>query len=343
MRGIAFSVREKEWALRMWLTEHKDVYKVARKLRCSADTIRRWRRLWDGTRESLQNKSHRPHTPHPNAHTEEEQGYIKELFEARPDITYAEAFGILREERAYSRTYYGFYRYVVKSGIRPKEIVERYVPQKYYTPEMFGLKMQMDVKFVPRPCYQGAALEALRHNGTRYYQYTMIDEATRERFIFPYPELSAVTTRNFIQRAIIYFGYIPDTIQTDNGGEFTNPRGKCHKIHAADELMQELNIRHKLIPPYTPRHNGKVERSHRSDQENFYDHTTFETYEELLEKMKAWNGRYNRRPHSSLRNKDGKRVWYSPLQKRAELMEILMEAQADPQEDTPQVRFLKFA
>lgn len=67
MRGIAFSVREKEWALRMWLTEHKDVYKVARKLRCSADTIRRWRRLWDGTRESLQNKSHRPHTPHPNA------------------------------------------------------------------------------------------------------------------------------------------------------------------------------------------------------------------------------------------------------------------------------------
>ena len=80
MRGIAFSVREKEWALRMWLTEHKDVYKVARKLRCSADTIRRWRRLWDGTRESLQNKSHRPHTPHPNAHTEEEHGHFMSAF-----------------------------------------------------------------------------------------------------------------------------------------------------------------------------------------------------------------------------------------------------------------------
>lgn len=64
---------------------------------------------------------------------------------------------------------------------------------------------------------------------------------------------------------------------------------------------------------------------------------TFETYDELKEKMAEWNIRYNNRPHSSLRNRKGKRVWFTPLQKRAELMAILKAGQTD----TPRVRFLK--
>ena len=64
---------------------------------------------------------------------------------------------------------------------------------------------------------------------------------------------------------------------------------------------------------------------------------TFETYDELKEKMAEWNIRYNNRPHSSLRNREGKRVWFTPLQKRAELMAILKARQTD----TPRVRFIK--
>lgn len=183
---------------------------------------------YDGTRESLQNKSSRPHTPHPNAHTKEEQEYIRKLFEEQPNISYAEALGILRQKYAYSRTYYGFYRYVVKSGIRPKEQLEKYEPQPYETPEMFGIKMQMDVKYVPKECFRGAAQERYEASGARFYQYTMIDETTRERFLYPYTEVSARATADFVKRAIVYFGYLPHIIQTDNGGEFTNSKG-CKK------------------------------------------------------------------------------------------------------------------
>ena len=64
---------------------------------------------------------------------------------------------------------------------------------------------------------------------------------------------------------------------------------------------------------------------------------TFETYDELKKKMAEWNIRYNNRPHSSLRNRERKRVWFTPLQKRAELMAILKAGQTD----TPRVRFIK--
>lgn len=130
---------------------------------------------------------------------------------------------------------------------------------------------------------------------------------------------------------------MPHTIQTDNGTEFTTPaNAKEGTVHIMDILLKKLRIRHKLIAPRTPRHNGKVERSHRSDQEAFYNHLTFRTLPELQEKMGAWLNRYNDRPHSQLRNKEGKRVWYSPRQKRAELLELLKECR-----DEYRVRFIK--
>ena len=113
-------------------------------------------------------------------------------------------------------------------------------------------------------CYVGKTDE-------KFYQYTIIDEATRERFIYAYNSHDSFTTVDFVLRSIIYFGYIPEIIQTDNGFEFTNNREKSDKsLHLFDELCKELNIVHKLIKPRTPRHNGKVERSHRNDQERFY-------------------------------------------------------------------------
>lgn len=322
MKGKKYSAREKRKALAMWLDEKKDVELVAYKFKCTIQSLYRWRRAYNGTLESLQNKSSRPHTPHPMSHTDAEREHIVELLHERPDISYAEALGELRARYGYSRTYFGFYRFVVKNGLRPTEERERYIAKPYDTPEMFGVKMQMDVKYVPRECYKGVTLPDEKR--TRFFQYTMIDEATRERFIYPYTEQSARATRDFIKRAIVFFGYIPACIQTDNGGEFTNPRGAgCKKIHIADEIMNKLKIKHQLIRAYTPRHNGKVERSHRSDNEGFYRTLTFTDYDELKVKMQDWCNRYNNRPHSSLRDRNGKRRWQTPLQKRAELLEML--------------------
>ena len=86
---------------------------------------------------------------------------------------------------------------------------------KYDTPEKLGEKWQMDVKYVPSACYAGK-------DGEKFYKYTMIDEASRERFIFPYKEQSGFSTVEFVKRAITYFGYAPNVLQADNGAEFKN-------------------------------------------------------------------------------------------------------------------------
>ena len=332
MKGIKYSAKEKEKALKMWIVERVDIFYVAKKFKCTERSLWRWKAKYDGTLASLQNQSSRPLTPHPLSHTEEETEYISQLFKEQPDIGYAEALGVLRTKYAYSRTYGGLYRFVVKNNLRPvEETREHYVPQPYETPEMLGQKWQMDVKYVPRECNRGPFSKEF------LFQYTMIDETTRERFLYPYKEHSGYSTVDFIKRAIVHFGYLPEVIQTDNGTEFTNPKGTGDgKIHIVDQLLNKLKIRHQLIRVYTPRHNGKVERSHRTDQESFYNRITFKSFEDLKQQMIDWNFRYNNRPHSSLRDKNGKRTWITPLQKRAELLELLKENRS-----SFNIRFLK--
>ncbi|PKK40456.1 hypothetical protein ABB02_00315 [Clostridiaceae bacterium JG1575] len=85
--------------------------------------------------------------------------------------------------------------------------------------------------------------------------------------------------------AIRHFGYQPQTIQTDNGFEFTHFQD-TKRIHAFGRFCQEQGIRHQLIRPRTPRHNGKVERSHRNDNVRFYKHLSFYSYDDLIRQMK---------------------------------------------------------
>lgn len=331
MRKYRYTARQKRAALKMWLEDKVFIMRVCQKFRCTERTLWRWKALFDGTLESLENKSSRPHTPHPNAHTIDEKEEIIKLFKKNPDITYCEAYGIMQTKHAYSRSYGGFYNFIIRNNIRPHEEIKKYIPQPYDTPEMLGVKMQMDVKYVPVECYRGSVI----YEDDRYYfQYTMIDEATRERFIFPYKEHNVSSTIDFVKRAITFFGYIPSIIQTDNGLEFTNHKEKHYKDgktvltkkeHALDILCNKLKIKHQLIRAYTPRQNGKVERSHRSDQEGFYNFLKFKTYDELKNKMMKWNIRYNNRPHSSLRNREGKKVWWTPTQKKADLLALLQE------------------
>lgn len=78
----------------------------------------------------------------------------------------------------------------------------------------------------------------------------------------------------------------------------SNPR-----LHCLDLLCQKLNIIHYLIDPGKPAQNGKVERSHRTDQETFYERNKFKTLEELKMKIKIWNDQYNNLEHCALKGK----------------------------------------
>lgn len=284
-----------------------DVDYVIRKYHVSRASVYRWNKRYDGTRESLANKSHKPKTQHPNAHTEQELKWIKDYCRRNPNITTSELYGKLRKDKAYSRHPGSLYRVFVRLGLRKKPESTKKKSRhlgKYDTPEKLGIKWQLDVKYVPTACYVGKDDE-------KFYQYTMIDEASRERFIFPYKEQSGYSTVDFVKRAITYFGYAPKIIQTDNGGEFTNFR-RTTRVHIFDNFCQTNGIEHKLIIPRTPWHNGKVERSHRSDQERFYNVMKFYSYEDLLVQMKRYLRRSNLIPMTIL-------GWKSPIDKRREL------------------------
>jgi len=284
----------------------KDVSYVCRRYHISKASLMRWNKAFDGTKESLMNKSHRPLTPHPNSHTEQELKWIRDYHRRNPNISVCELYGKLRTEKGYSRHPGSLYRVYVRLGYRKKKVSTKkpYKPQPYDTPKSIGVKWQMDVKYVPRACYSG-------NDGERFYQYTVIDEASSERFIYPYKEQSGYLTVQFLKRAIEYFGYAPKIIQTDNGAEFTNI-AKTDRTHILDVLCNQLGIEHKLIRPRTPRHNGKVERSHRNDQERFYNFLKFYSYEDLLKQMKRYLRRSNKIPMQVL-------GWKSPLEKRFEL------------------------
>ena len=100
---------------------------------------------------------------------------------------------------------------------------------KYDTPKALGVKWQLNVKYVPTACYSG-------NDGEKFYQYTIIDEADRERFIYPYREQSGYSAVDFIKRIILSFGYAPEIIPTDNGSEFCNT-SKTPRIHT---LLKEV-------------------------------------------------------------------------------------------------------
>ena len=305
-RYLPHEITTKENSVKLY-RQTKDIGFVCRRYHISKASLMRWNKKYNGSRESLAPKSHRPHTQHPNAHTEQELSWIRNLHRRNPNISVCEMYGKLRQEKAYSRHPGSLYRVFVRLGYRTKvESTKKKSKHTghYDTPEELGIKWQMDVKYVPAACYAGT-------DGDKFYQYTMIDEASRERFIYAYKEQSSYSTIDFTKRAIIYFGYAPETIQTDNGGEFTHS-SKTNRVHPFDMLCNQLNIHHKTIRPKTPWHNGKVERSHRNDQERFYNYLRFYSLEDLQLQMKRYLRRSNRIPMSVL-------GWKSPVEKRREI------------------------
>ncbi|SFH69454.1 Transposase [Selenomonas ruminantium] len=225
---------------------------VCRRYHISKASIMRWNKRFDGTRDSLLDHSHRPHTPHPNSHTDLELKWIRDLHKRNPHISLLEMYGKLKTNKGYKRHPLSLYRVFVRLGFSSKapSTKKPYVPKPYHTPDKIGVKWQMDVKYVPAACYTGQVPQ-------KFYQYTVIDEASRERFIYPYLEQSSFSTVDFLKRAIAYFGYKSRVLQTDNGAEFTHIT-KTDRIHPLDSLCQKLGIVHKKIRPRTPRHNGKV-------------------------------------------------------------------------------------
>lgn len=268
------------------------VREVCRRYKISKASLMRWNKRFDGTQASLEDRSKRPKTPHPTAHTDEEIRQITNYLRRNPNIGLCELYGKLRRNKNYSRHIVSLYRVLRRLGYyqaKKKKKKKRHT-LPYNTPKEIGVKWQIDVKFVPKSCYVGV------YEDTKFYQYTCLEEASRKRFLYAYKECSSYTTVDFVQRAIRFFGYQPQIIQTDNGAEFCHPAQKSTETHAFYKLCQDLKLHHQRIRPRTPEHNGKVERSHRSDNERFYSTLKFYSYDDLKRQMKSYNSRSNQIP-----------------------------------------------
>ena len=282
------------------------VTKAAIRYKTSRQNIYRWRKKYDGTVRSLADGSHRPHS-HPNQHTEAELKLIRKMRRRKPNDGLVVLWVKLRQ-RGYTRSISGLYKILRRTDGKPVKLPNpKKVSKPYEQMQYPGQRGHIDVKFVPKCWLVGEAAEEA------YFQYTFIDEYSRFRILKAYKEHSTYSSTQFLLHVIEKFPYAIECIQTDNGFEFTNrmANSKAPKPTLFEKTLAQLGIRHKLIRPYTPKHNGKVERSHRKDNEEFYACHKFYSFEDFEKQLAVRQRYYNNFPMRPLNWKSPKSVLFS--------------------------------
>ena len=288
--------------------EKYGVTKAAIRYHTNRQYIYRWRKRYDGTLQSLTDRSHRPKS-HPNQHTPEEVKLILNMRRRNPNAGIV-VFWVKLRQRGYTRSISGLYRFLRKRGGMAVPLPNpKYVPKPYEQMQYPGQRVQIDVKYVPKVCLVGEAAEDAAENGGYYYQYTFIDEYSRFRYLEAFKEHSSYSSAVFIRHCVHRFPYAIECVQTDNGAEFTNSMGTSgsQKPTLFEKTLEEMGIRHKRIRVYTPRHNGKVERSHRKDNEEFYASHRFYSFDDFKAQLSVRERAYNHFPMRPLN-------WKSPAQ-----------------------------
>jgi transposase InsO family protein len=248
-------------------------------------TVTKWHRRWRacGRRfEALYNRSNRPRRTRARKDLERR---IRPLWERG-----LRGHRLLRElrrrrVRVSTSTYYSALH---RMGLLARRAArKRKPPRKASYP--FGW-VQVDVKYVA----SGGP-----------YQFTAIECLTRVRFVRIYEDISPASAVDFIRRCARFFPFPIRTVSTDWGAEFTFAGyNHVHRPHPFERALEELGIRHHLIQPGRPQQNGRVERSHRTDKEDFY---AFVPPAAAAATLVAWLKVYNeRREHMAL-------GWRTPL------------------------------
>ena len=176
-------------------------------------------------------------------------------------------------------------RILRRNGLRrlPQRSGRRAVHTRRYNKQVPGHHIQIDVKFLTFKGNNGAKIKR--------YQYTAIDDATRVRALKIYDRHTQKNAINFVNHVIEKFPFRIQQIRTDRGHEF---QAQFH-WH-----VEDLGIRHVYIKARTPQLNGKVERSHRSDQDEFYQLLSYKDDRDLHIKLAEWEQFYNfSRPHGA--------------------------------------------
>ena len=261
----------------------------------SERSLKNWLRLFkEQGEEGLENRSTRPKTQ-PN----ETPIWVKErVLELRKETMLCAVKlkwrmakeGLLLSSR------------VVGKILKKEGLVRKYRTRKIQAPAskkdfVPGELVEIDIKYVPDPI-----------RGFKYYQYTAIDCSSRWRYLKIYNNPDNWSSLAFLNELLEIAPFKVRAIKTDNGSCFTNRYVGYMKssdpsnprLHPLDELCGRLGIVHYLIDPGKPAQNGRVERSHRTDQERFYDIHAFKSVIDLKKKILVWNEEYNNTEHCAL-------------------------------------------
>jgi transposase InsO family protein len=304
--------RDKNAARRLAILRHAEEVTGNVALTCRYYGITRqafylWRRRYEaGGRDALRDRSRRPQSC-PHETSTEIVGkiiYLRQNYHFGPTkiAMYLKRYHDIQISDS------GVWRILKRLGMNRLPASQRYKPKdrrwKRYEKQLPGHHVQIDVKFIapigasPQASRPGAATRpaaAIRAPAKKYYQYTAIDDCTRLRVLRIYDTNNQKTAIQFADYVIARLPFQVDTIQTDNGAEFQS----AFHWHVLDR-----GIRHRYIKPATPRLNGKVERSHRIDAEEFYrllDGVMIDDTKLFNDKLTEWENFYNyHRPHGGL-------------------------------------------
>lgn len=272
-----FSQRVKRYSLKNGVTKASERFRVSRK------AIYEWKKKYDGNRKSLIDKSHRPHH-HPAEHTKEEYDLIRRYWKKNQDDRIVLWQKI--RDKGYTRSYKSMCRAVRRMQLGSSEKRRKgYKPKPYEQMTYPGQKVQIDVKYVPKYCVA---------DDTKYYQYTAIDEYTRLVYREMYDEHSTYSSQDFIRKVVKFFPFQIELVQTDNGTEWTNAlNSNTPKPTLFEEELEKLKIKYTRIRIATPRHNGKVERQHRTDENRFYKNMRMYSLEDGRKQLEKYNRKSN--------------------------------------------------
>lgn len=265
---------------------------ACQRLGISRKTFYKWRRRFQGEqgrREALRDRSRRPHRPRRKVG----KALRRRLLALRRRTHLGPAR--LRVLLCQAGTRYVPSPATIAKVLRQAGLTRkrRAKPKRYrrtFIVPRPGDLVQLDVKWVP-----------YRVEGHQLYQYTAIDCCTRLRVVTFSDEVSLAAAKAFAQYVLRTFPFPVRCVQTDNDPIFTHwytagpktPLDRPVKAHPFSVMCARFGATHRLIPPRTPRLNGRVERSHQTDDQEFYTLRQYATRRDLELAYRRWLAHYN--------------------------------------------------
>lgn len=281
--------------------ETNDAGYVCRHCGISRPTLRKWhRRYIELGINGLIEQSKKPHTSPGKKISEEHIKWVLDLRKNR-NLGARRIQTELFRLHQFSISLSTIHKILINQNIGPIKKLKRKKVFKRYSRPIPGDRVQMDTcKIAPG-----------------IYQYTAVDDCSRWRVLAIYKRRTADNTLDFIDSLIEECPFPIQRIQTDRGKEFFAVK--------VQEKMMEYSIKFRPNKPGSPHLNGKVERSQKTDLEEFYATADLSDFEKLKEELGCWQFFYNwQRPHGSLEGKTPSQV-LSSLSKKTPYWDDVVE------------------